>query len=492
MTRSIARSLSPLALLLLAVALAWTCLHRGPWYDELYTQFVSRPGVPWLTALRESWLADNHPPLYYMLARATAWLGPVSHHRLLNLAIGAVAVAGCAAIVRDVPRLTPAAGALALGLAANPWTLLAGSELRSYFLSLCAGAALALALCALRVTGTAGSPARRSVYWIAAMVGFNTHIVSSLTCAAIVAPFLAAAACRRDWREARAIAVPPLVAGLVLVAVTALQLPTWLANTAVFWIEPGFSSARWSVELAVLHTLEANPVWLLGALAGAALMVRDMLRRQSRAEAGALALLGAGAGIAIVGLVTLHLLRPMLIEKYLMVTIAAIAMGVALGFGRLLEALGPRLRLLALVAAFAATVLVMVHNAKAAADGPSWFGTGRLVAAEAARCPGTVVHVDPFWNADVAAMLPRDNARTVPFAYRYVADALGFRLAPAGSRAMSRTCPTIFWAEHDSAERWDASSVAARLRERGMPVAGLEFRRVGKGWIALVLPRPVP
>ncbi|HUD30376.1 MAG TPA: hypothetical protein VMQ93_16020 [Novosphingobium sp.] len=490
MTRPIVRGITPATLLLLAAALVWACLSRGPWYDELYTQFVTRPAVPWLTALKGSWLADNHPPLYYMLARASAWLGPIPHHRLLNLAMGALAVAGCAAIVRDVPRLAAAAMALALGLAANEWTLLAGSELRSYFLSLCAGAVLALSLCALRLTGTTGSGARRATYWGTALVGFNTHIVSSLTCAALVAPFLAAALWRRDWREARAIAAPPLVAGLLLLAVTAIQLPTWLANTSVFWIEPGFSSARWSVELVVLHTLAANRVLLAGALAGAGLMARDVLRRQSSAEGGALCLLGLGAAIAMIGLVALHMLRPMLIEKYLMVLIAAIAMGIALGFGRLLDSLGPRLRLLVLAAAFAATVMATVHNAKAAVDSPSWFGTGRLVAAEVARCPGTVVHVDPIWNADVIAMMPRDNARTVPFAYRYVANALGFRLARAGSREMARTCPTIFWAEHDSTERWDVPRVTARLRERDMPVEGLRFRRVGKGWIALVPPPP--
>lgn len=493
MIRSIARAITPATLLLLAAAIVWACMNRGPWYDELYTQYVTRPGVPWLAALKGSWMADNHPPLYYALARATAWLGPISWHRLLNLAMGAVAVAGCIAIVRDVPRLAPAAAALALALAANEWTLLEGSELRSYFLSLCSGAVLALSLCAWRIAGAQASTARQVTYWIAALVSFNTHIISSLTGAVLVGVFLAAALWRRDWREARAIAVPPLVAGVILVAITLVQLPMWLANTKVFWIEPGFSSARWAIEMGVLHTLGVNPVLLLGAIAGAGLMARDVLwLRKPSGEAGALVLLGIGVAIAAVGIIVLHLLRPMVIEKYMMVMFAAVAMGVALGFGRLLESLGPRLRLLALAAAFVATVLALVHNAQVAAARDSWFGTGRAIAAEVARCPGTIVHADPEWNDGALVMLPTDNAQVVPFGYRYVAQAMGFELAPDGSRTLSRTCPTIFWGEHDNLLRWNAATVTARLRERGVTVPEMEFRRIGPGWLAVVPPQPAP
>lgn len=491
MIRSITRSITPATLLLLALALTWACLHRGPWYDEFYTQFVSRPGVPWWGTMRDSWLADNHPPLYYALARATAWLGPVSHHRLLNLAIGGLAVAGCIAIGRDVPRLAPAAAGLALAIAANEWTLLEGSELRSYFLSLCSGSVLALALCAWHVAGAKASTARRATYWIAALVGFNTHIISSLTCAALAGVFLVPAFWQRDWRRVRAIAVPPLVAGLILVAITAVQLPMWLANTSVFWIEPGFASARWAIERGVAHSLTANPVLLVGALAGAGLMARDvLLLRKPSGEAGALALLATGVAIAATGIVALHMLRPMVIEKYMMVLLAAVALGVALGFGRLLEALGARLRLLVLAAAFVATVLAMVHNTRAAAARDGWFGSGRVVAAEVARCPGTIVHAYPDWNDAVFVALPRDNAQVVPFGHRYVAEAMGFDLAPAGSRALSRTCPTIFWGEHDNLHRWNAATVIARLKDRGVVVPGLRFRRIGPGWVAIVPPQP--
>jgi hypothetical protein len=489
--RSSSRLLVFATLILLGCALVWTCLQRGPWYDEFYTQFVTRPGVPWTAALRESWLADNHPPLYYVLARATAWLGSIAHHRLLNAALGLLAVAGGAVLVREVPRLAPAAAVLVLELAANPWSLIAGSELRSYFLSLCAVVVFALGLCAVRLTGEAGSARRQAVFWIAALTAFNVHIITSLACAALALPFLLAAAVRRDWRETRAIGVPVVVAGLVFAVITALQLPIWLSNTKVFWIEPGFDSARWSVEWALLRTLEANPVVLAGALAGAVLLGRDVLhRRKPSGEAGALALLAIGVVLAAGGLVALHMLRPILIEKYLMALVAAVSVGVGLSGGRLLEGLSPRWRLLALLAGFAATLLALVQNVPLAVNRVSWFTTGRAIAQEVARCPGTVVHVDPFWNAEIMAMLPRDNAQVVPFAYRYVARSFGFSVAPVGSREMANGCPTVFWGEHDSKQQFDAGAVSAHLRASGFPVGNMDFRRIGDGWIAVVPPQP--
>lgn len=489
--RSSSRLLVLATLLLLGCALVWTCLQRGPWYDEFYTQFVTRPGVPWTGALRESWLADNHPPLYYVLARMTAWLGSIAHHRLLNGALGCVALAGGATIVREVPRLAPAAAVLVLELAANPWSLIAGSELRSYFLSLCAATVLGLGLCAIRLTGEAGSTRRQAVFWIAALAAFNTHIITSLTCAALALPFLMAAALRRDGREVRAVGVPVAVAGLVFAAITALQLPVWLSNTKVFWIEPGFDSARWSVEWALLRTLEANLPVLAGALAGAVLLGRDVFRgKRPSGEAGALALLAAGVVLAAGGLIALHMLRPILIEKYLMALVAAVSVGVGLAGGRLLEGLSPRWRLLVLLAGFAATLLALVQNVPLAVNRVSWFTTGRAIAQEVARCPGTVVHTDPFWNAEVMAMLPRDNAEVVPFAYRYVARSFGFSVAPAGSGDMARGCPTVFWGEHDSKQQFDAGAVSAHLRASGFPVGNMDFRRIGDGWIAVVPPPP--
>jgi hypothetical protein len=240
-------------------------------------------------------------------------------------------------VLRD--RAMVGAG-LALALAACPWTLLAGSELRSYFLSLCAGTVLALCLCVIRMGGRGRGLAW--VYAISAMAAFNVHIVTSLSAGALIVPFLLEAFVRRDWRQARVIVIPAVMAGLVFTATSLIQLPLWLANTQVFWIEPGFSSGRWAVEWAVLHTLSGNLLLMAGAVAGGGLMLRDGVRRQGSGEGSAMLLLACGLGMAAAVLIAVHMIRPMLIEKYLTGLIGALCVLLALGFTRLLRALGPR------------------------------------------------------------------------------------------------------------------------------------------------------
>ena len=94
-----------IALAALGIAIVWTSLNRGPWYDEFYTQLVTRPDRGIVASVRESWLYDNHPPLFYLLSWLTGWLGPVEQHRLLNLGILLAATAAGWTIVRKVPPL---------------------------------------------------------------------------------------------------------------------------------------------------------------------------------------------------------------------------------------------------------------------------------------------------------------------------------------------------------------------------------------------------
>ncbi|WP_260927465.1 hypothetical protein [Novosphingobium sp. 9] len=490
-SRRVHRLFTLLALAILAAAIIAACLLRGPWYDEFYTQYVTRPDVPWWTAMRDSWLVDNHPPLYYALSRATDSLGPISTHRLLNLGLGVALLACATAIVRDVPRLLPAACAVAIGLVGNSYAVHSGSELRSYFLSLCLGILLPLCLTAIRLTGSAGTPVRQAAWWITALLAFNTHIVTSLTAAALIAPFLLAALTRRDWREARAIALPPLAGGLVFAAITSVQFPLWMDNTRVFWIKPGFSTARWSIELGILRTIEANPLLLLAALAGSALLLIDVaLRRRPSGELGALALLAAGLILTAVGLTALHLLHPMLVEKYLTAMFGAVLFGAGLATGHLLQIASPRQAAIGLALILAYSCYTMVHNVRTAAHIPSWMMTGEPIAALVKACPTTVVHPGYRWNRDVMNMKPADNAQVYPFAYHYVADRLHFAVEPAGSTAISQTCPTVFWTEHQTKKPVSAPDILRHIRDMGFPIRHIVIHRVGSGWYAVADPLP--
>ncbi len=490
MSKKLQVSTVVLAAIALAMAIVWSCLHRGPWYDEFYTQYVTRAGIGWGDALGRSWLADNHPPLYYALARATDWMGAIETHRLLNLAIGAMALFGGALVVRDVPRLLPASAALLLLLAGNEWSIMSGSELRSYFLSLCAGALLALSLVALGLTREGGSPARRAVYALTVLVAFNAHIVTTLIAGALIAPFLLVALLRRDWTYARAVAVPALFAGTIFIAVCLIQLPHWRANTQTFWIEPGLATARWSIEYALLRTLEANPLVLAGALLGVALMGRDLMRTRSACTGvSTLALLASGVALGLAILVTLHLLRPMLIEKYLTAMVGAVSVGIALPCGRLLRALGPRTTALCLTAGLVLSIWGLVQNSGKAVARNSWYGTARFIADQVKDCPGTLVHIDRFWNSDVMAMSPPDNLAVAPWAYREVAGRFDIALEPDGSRRLAQGCPTLFWAEHDTRHRFDDVMILTHLRASGFAVDAVEVRRIGDGWVAIAQPK---
>ncbi|TCM19492.1 hypothetical protein EDF56_103129 [Novosphingobium sp. PhB165] len=478
-----------LTVMALAMGIAWACLHRGPWYDEFYTQYVTRPGPGWGEALRTSWLADNHPPLYYALARATAWMGSIQTHRLLNLAIGVACLLAGVAVVRDVPRLLPASAVLLLLLAGNEWTVLSASELRSYFLSLGAGTVLALSLSALSLTCEGGSRARRLIYFASVLVAFNTHIVTTLIAGALIAPFIAAAVLRRDWTLARAVAVPALAAGGVFIAISLIQLPYWQANTRAFWIPAGFGEARWSIEYALLRSLEANPLVLLGALAGVLLMGRDLIRnRTACTEVRTLALLATGVMAGLGMLVVVHLLHPMLIEKYLTAMVGAVSVGIALACGRLLRALGPKTTAVFLGFALLVSACGLVQNVGKVEARYSWYGTGGFIAREVHLCPGTVIHTDRFWNADVLSLPPADNLSVAPWAYREVAGHFGFAIEPETSRKRAQACPTLFWAEHDSRHRLSDAAILVHLRQSGFAVDAIEVHRIGDGWVAVSQP----
>lgn len=474
------------------VAAAWAAFARGPWYDEFYTLHVASPRFGTFEALRGHWLPDNHPPLFYALARASAFLGDsVEPRRLLNIGLAIAALLGGWAIVRRVPSLHIPAAALALTIAAQPLVLQESSELRSYFLSLCALAVLVLGLLAVWLE----NGERRSGQWIlavAALAAFNTHIVTTVIAGAVGVPFVGLALLRRDWRRFRAHTLPTIAAAAIFLAVTAIQLPLWLANTTSFWIPAGFDAARWPLEHTVMRTMWANPVVTLAGLAGAGLLAwRATRERRLPRDLEAIALLGCGAAFAAIMLIAIHLFRPLLIEKYLIGLIPVIGAGLALGFGQTANALGRKGGAALLAAALAATLWSLTPSVRQAATMPSWDGSAALVARVVRACPDTAVHIDPaLVNGYTLSLSPADNLEVVPGAYRSTAARHGFALESAGSRRISAECPTLLWGEHDTSHLFTARKVLAHERGRGFVFDRLWLTRVGDGWVASDRPLP--
>lgn len=273
MNRPPLRSAAPvvataLAALGFAAALVWTVSRRGPWYDEFYTWFVTRPDRPLLAALRDSWLADNHPPLFYLLAWAGGWAaGQIETLRLLNLAALAATLAAGWVLVRRRPRLWLPAALVVLVLATSSSTLAAATELRSYFLSTCAAAMVMLALVSGWLSRRPATKPEQAALWGAVLIGFNLHIITTLILGAVLVPFLAAAGWwRRDLLRRWLPAV--LGGGLVFVAITALQASHWQGNTVKFWIPAGAAPALRAIGYALQRIAEANLPLLAAALAG--------------------------------------------------------------------------------------------------------------------------------------------------------------------------------------------------------------------------------
>lgn len=473
------------ALVMLVFALVWTDFTRGPWYDEFYTQFVTRANRSWLDALNTSWLADNHPPFFYMLMRATDWLHTIEAHRLVNLAVAAVTVVGGWIVVRDEPRLQAAATVLVLLLTANDWTVHVGTELRSYFISLCAGALLSLTLARIWIAPEQDTRSRRAVYALTVMVAFNTHIITTLLSGMLIVPFLAAALLCRDWKRLKVLLPAPIAAGVVFLFVTAFQVGHWQHNTQVFWLPPGFDAARFAMEYAVLRTLEANPLILLGSAIGGVLLLRDALQVRRVHDLLAVSLLaGIGMLLGFALLLGIQLVRPIIIEKYLVAAVGTLAFVMAAACARALTAAPRKVEALLLVVALLVSAHSLHGNARDIAARNSWLGTGRLIARTVAHCPQTTVHTDDFWNAEVMAMSPADNRYVAPWAYKRVAARLGFHIAPAASRQLSAACPNLFWSEHDTKRLFNEASILQHLHQTGFAIPSITLYRVGDGWVA--------
>jgi hypothetical protein len=480
-------SILAFAVLGLGAALVWASFHRGPWYDELYSWYVTHPERGFLASLTQSWLPDNHPPLFYALT----WFGrqfggSIEWLRLLNLGVLLAALSGGWALLRRLPQYWLSAAAFVLVLVAHEAALRNGTELRSYFISYAASAVVVLALVVGWIEGGPPSKAQRWVLGVALLVGFNTHSLTSVIIGALLAPFLGLALLHGRRELVRAILVPALAAGAVFLAICAIQVPLWLGNTVNFWIPGGFNAARWSMEFAIQRTAEANPVILLGALAGIGALIHAGWRdRRLSPRLEAMVLLGAGIILACVLVMALHLMRPMVMERYLAALIPAAAMGLALGFAEVARLIPARFAGGVLLLGALATLWTLQDNASLNAGRNSWHGSAALAARVQQACPDSPIHIDPpFWNAYTMSLPPADNKAVFGASHALIAQRFGLKVEPAQSRRLSSRCPNLFWAEHDTSALWDETKILSRLRGQGFVLDRVWQYRIGDGWIA--------
>lgn len=483
-------------LLVLAGAFAVTAvtaiLARGAWYDEFYTFYLVRPGVPFPT-LWSAWLRDNHPPLFYGLIWLYAHLVPsftVAALRTFNLVVGAVAVAGILMLGRVDSRLRAVSWYYLTALAGLFATLDRIDQLRSYFLSL---ALTALVLPLLAMVIVRGRTHGGSLVVLGAVLALaeSVHLVSSV----IVAGLAGAAVLGTAWLHGRNTAarlVLVVVLSLVpLASSLALQLPTMLANTHAFWLPAGWSAARWAIENETLETLLSNRPLLLASLAGTAILFVGAVRgdRQDRESLVLIATTLGGLVLALAVLVPAHLHKPLIINRYLIAIHPVLAFALAVSASALTRRLPALAGIVIDVVILIAALLALHDNLERTLARPSWNGTASAISALVRACPTTLIHVDTGPNAPTLDLPPRDNREVLPFAYDLVAREHGFALAAPGSRTMARDCPTVFWTEHVAGQHPTATTLITALRAQGYPITDARVRRIGDGWI-LIVPAP--
>ena len=236
---------------------------HGLWYDELFTLYVTRPGLDLGFALKNYWLADNHPPLYYFLSWVTNFLGnAIEPRRLVNLTgfIGACLVILQAWREDDVDRNI--LSLFVLGMLASYGFAGLAAELRSYFLSLLAPGLLAILLVVISPSrqdvGNRNQQRRMAVMLgLVSAVALNLHFITTIVSCALLGAFFLRAIIQKDHTAQRTIFVVGLIGIIPFLLFTALAFVNLEANTRSFWAEPGLrAGARIVAETAWRSAVE--------------------------------------------------------------------------------------------------------------------------------------------------------------------------------------------------------------------------------------------
>jgi hypothetical protein len=474
--------------LALMLAMAIAAIGAGPWYDEFFTLAVTDMDESVFRLLRDHWMADNHPPLFYALAWATQWLGSQAEpRRLVNLAFFGLAAWGLLRLARRGRDTRVLLGIYAMVLASSFPAIEKAAELRSNFLALTAAT---LAIAALVLRSPAAEDAVRRIDWPLTLVlalAFNVHFTTTLIVGSVVVAFVVQCVLARDWQGARCLVLAASIAALPMMITTLLQAATISANTHSFWIPAGFTAARWAVQEAATDAMKANLPATLAGCAGLLLVARNGGRAAGDIghPVGIVVALAGGTALALAIMLAVHAWRPIVMARYLIALYPVSAMILAIGTAALVRNADRKVGLTVAVLVPVVALVAIANNLSQTLTRKSWYDTGRAIQKVLRACPQSTIHAAMVWNRPVMAMPPADNRAAMPLSYATVARRMGFAIAPAQSRQMSAPCPTVFWTEHVANERPKPEEVKQILRGEGFPVGEARLLRYGRGWIIL-------
>ncbi len=475
----------------------WAARSRGIWLDEFWTVWMSRHDIGFVRALHERWLQDTNPPYFYI----AAWVfEPLTRldlfaSRLLNLIPLALSTAAFVWLGMTRAKLRPFLIVFAVLIVCSAPFVGDFGELRSYFSQLCAAGVLASVLFA--VEQEARDFDRRDLgLALAALVAATTimsmHQVSALITGAVLGVMGLAHVRAHRLRWAAALLIIAFVAGLPLVAAEFAEWSYLKTAAHDFWVTTTTPDA---LHILASQTLKA--MLLNAAAACAGVYALTELRRRSASPltpsfrfAAVMAIALAAASVAVIAV---NAVKPLIIPRYLIMltpywraALAAVAAEVILS----------RRWVFALFVANAA--IITAYTTQDEAFTGNWNDGAQIVSDAVDACPQTIVYaVDPFQLQPPGVKPPGpDNTNTVhEWGYGYVARLYGFPVRivhPTAVRALalSATCPTLLWAEHDYNNRLNLQDIAVRAKLPADPdsLARMKLIRTDSGFVLSLAP----
>ncbi len=471
----------------------WAARSRGIWLDEIWTLWMSRPDLDLAASARERWIQDTNPPFFYF----ASWLAnPVTGmdlfaRRLLNLVPLAFYAGASAYIGWKYERAWRFAAVLILLVLGGVAFIPVFAEHRSYGAQLCFAAVLALVLYAIIMADDDFSLRRDTglgiIAAIAILFAFNLNQVTAVICGCVLTSFIVMFGRVRLWRWTFLLAGVAVVSGLALIACTVAQSGYLYRVVGQFWISASLAQAANALWTALRHAMMAN---LAAALIAAFSLWRsDCVNNRAWIF---MALLIAGLVAASAGLLALHVLKPLLIARYLISVYAFGAAWVAaLTSGRVFS----RRWLFGVVVLNA--LVVVTHEARVTARQKNWDEAADFIAAQQRACPGALVYAvaPPLIGGGQAPPAGPPQAIVVhDWGYARVAAAHGLRLtiyhpSEVARLPLSAYCPTLLWSEHYQGPH-DVGRIAA-LAKFGDGTAPIQPHWTDRGFVLVLRPASV-
>ena len=428
--------------LIAGLALGLANLRAGPWMDEFNTT-VTTLGSHSLAEFFERSLRGQHPLLFEGAVFLAQKLGvsEIEQLRLINLLGVPLVLSGL--------WISWRAGALSVAQAAIIAAVFASSvnltfylvSVRPYFLMWCASLATALAWrLVLR------DAPRAKTYWTIALAIFvNVHYFATICGGVLTLALLIDRWRLGRKRDAATLAALSFAAALPALILGALQASYTTGGGVLYYFPSGLDYALLTAGAAIFAAGAGNFALFGFAAHGAWRATRGaQWDADTRDAAGLLAV----ALVFLLVMTGLHLIKPMLYDRYLIAAAGPIAVGAALLASR------PWAQIAA-ASVCACAVLALIMDV---ARGPKIFGwelSAEAVQQAVSACPSTRVLTVPYARVTNGPIwttpLNPTESEARSYGYRYYAERYGFTvtdLKPGDAVSASGPCPTLIWIEH--------------------------------------------